>query len=212
MFFYSNSGIVMLLVWGKRTYGAVHRVDNVAIKTVFGHFWYLPLFPMTSYYIDTKTDAAFELNGLNGRSVLCGYLRVWLPLLILGSLMAMQSTTGNPAGFIVMLAIGVAAFIGTYAYDKKSRSEDSIALRKMMGCHFGVALDPYQCMNNLQQQIDGKMRAIGGVAIDETWYKAALNDSFTGQQKLQLAVLRARCDQHDACLQELVVSKLQQAA
>ena len=44
----------MLCIWGKRSYGSVQSVGNTSVKTVFGHFWYLPLFPMASYYVAAK--------------------------------------------------------------------------------------------------------------------------------------------------------------
>ena len=68
----------MIFIWGKRSYGAVDRVGNAAIKTVFGHFWYLPLFPVASYYVDLKNNAVFELNRVHKLSALFGYLRPWL--------------------------------------------------------------------------------------------------------------------------------------
>jgi hypothetical protein len=204
----------MIFVWGKRTYGSVHRVGNISVKTVFGHLWYLPLFPVRSYYVEHKTKAAYELNGLNWRSVLFGYLRVWLPIAIVASL-AILSDPMEPQRTMIgwtLAAIAVAALIGTYLYDKKSRAQDIVKVRELMQSHFGVALDPFECLTSLQQEIDQKSQAASIDTMDQAWYKAALKDAFSTRQTLELALLRARCDQHDQPLQQLVLEKLKRAA
>lgn len=43
--------------------------------------------PRASYYVERKTNACHELNGLNWRSVLFGYLRVWLPAAVVIALL-----------------------------------------------------------------------------------------------------------------------------
>lgn len=203
----------MLFVWGKRTYGAVHRVDNIAIKTVFGHLWYLPLFPMTSFYVDVKADRAFELNSLNWRSVALGYLRVWIPVIAFMVFFAVAAAhPESKLGAWIALAVGMLAFGATYIFDRKLVQADSVAVRKLMGMHFGVALDPYICLANLQQEIDAKAHAAASEGMDNNWYKAALNDAFVDKTKIQLAVLRARCDQHDESLQDIAIGKLAKTA
>jgi hypothetical protein len=204
----------MIFVWGKRTYGSVQRVGNISVKTVFGHLWYLPLFPMTSYYIEHKTNAAYELNSLNWRSVLSGYLRVWLQVAIFVAFIVMRDPVSDgirPASIAVIIA-GLAALIGTYLYDKKSTAHDVVKLREIMQQHFGVALDPYQCLTSLQNEIDQKNQTASIEPLDASWYKAAIKDAFTSRQTLELALLRARCDQHDEPLQQLVLEKVRRAA
>jgi hypothetical protein len=200
----------MIFIWGKRSYGAVERVGNISVKTVFGHLWYLPLFPITSYYIDSKSEAAFQLNGLRGRSVLFGYLRVWLPLVALGALIAARAP--GPDGSIALAALvgtlAVAGFIGTYLYDRKSAQEKVVQLRLMMQRHFGLALDPYECQTSLQQEINNKRQAGSTTPLDESWYRQAIKDAFTDKENLELALLRARCEQHDKELQQLVMAKV----
>ena len=199
----------MFFVWGKRTYGAVDKVGNIAVKTVFGHLWYLPLFPMTSYYVHTKTDAAFELNSINWRSVLCGYVRVWGPLVLLVSLFGFQEAEGNGklmSGLLIFAA--VAAMIASYVLDKKIVDAQAVQVRHLMERHFGVALDPYQCAASLHNEIDAKMRQTSPQNLEESWYERTLADLFSPAENVELALLRARCDQHDKPLQQTALQKL----
>jgi len=197
----------MIFVWGKRSYGAIRRVGNISIKTVFGHLWYLPLFPMTSYYVDTQSKAAYELNGLHWRSVLFGYLRVWLPVIFAFTFIAtLEKADGSMTGPIICI-LALAAFLGTYLYDKKTLSETTTNIRWMMHRHFGVALDPHETLANLQQEIEHKK---GNADLPETWYKEAIHDAQCDHTTLELALLRARCDQHDKELQQVVLRKIPQ--
>jgi hypothetical protein len=200
----------MIFIWGKRTYGAVNKVGNVAVKTTFGHLWYLPLFPMTSYYIDTKTDAAFELNSINWRSVLCGYVRVWAPLALLIALAMFQKPDEDGSRILpgLVMFAAAAAIIASYVLDKKMVDAQAVQVRNMMDRHFGVAVDPYRCASSLQMEIDERMRSTSGEHLDESWYKRALGDHFSPAEKTELALLRARCDQHDKALQQTALQKL----
>jgi hypothetical protein len=118
----------MLFIWGKRTYGAADKVGNVSVKTMFGHFWYLPLFPKTSYYVEAKSGKAFELNGLRWRSVLFGYLRVW------GAVCAVMASSAREARKVrhalpaYLLCALATAVIGSYFYDRKR------SVRKCASC------------------------------------------------------------------------------
>lgn len=201
----------MLLVWGKRSYGSVQSVGNISVKTVFGHFWYLPLFPMASYYVESKSKNCYELNGFNWRSVLFGYLRVWLPLIAAIALISTRASDGDLVGGAVA-ALCIAAFVGTYIYDKKSRAHDVAKLREMMQRHFGVAIDPFECLVNLQAEIDQKSQAGATESLDANWYKSAIKDAFASKQTQELALLRARCDQQDQPLQQQVLDKVARAA
>ncbi|WP_157778805.1 hypothetical protein [Massilia violaceinigra] len=205
----TNSGESMLIVWGKRTYGAVHKVGDTSVKTVFGHLWYLPLFPMSSHYVDGKTGASFELNNMNVRSVLCGYMRVWLPVVFLFFLMSFQARhTGIKVFSGLAMFLMVALVIGSYIFDKKVVSPSTVQVRNMMKRHFGVAVDPYQCLTSLQMEIDERMRAHSSDSLDAFWYKNLLNAPASRPEIVELAVLRARCDQHDQPLQQLALQKL----
>jgi hypothetical protein len=201
----------MLLIWGKRSYGAVSKVGTISVKTVFGHFWYLPLFPMTSYYVDSSNDGAFELNSINWRSVLCGYVRVWAPVALVFSCFAFSGddveTESKVISGLLMFA-AVAAFIASYVLDRKLVNPQDVQVRKLMARHFGVAVDPYACATSLQMEIDERMRAGSAMQLDDAWYKRALDDAFSPAENVELALLRARCDQHDRPLQQTALQKL----
>lgn len=78
--------------------------------------------------------------------------------------------------------------------------------------HFGVALDPFRTLANLQNEIDDRKRVTGAETLDASWYKLAIQDAFADRYTLELALLRARCDQQDQPLQQLVAQKLQRVA
>ena len=200
----------MIFVWGKRSYGAVNKVGNVSVKTIFGHLWYLPLFPMSSYYFVAGTENAFELKRINWRSVFCGYVRVWAPVVFLFTLIGMQGAQQEGGKVVagVLMAAAVAAFVASYVLDKKYTDHDVAKVRDLMERHFGVAVDPYECASSLQQEINGKMQSISATQIEEHWYKRTLNDAFSPAAHVELALLRARCDQHDAPLQGTALQKL----
>lgn len=48
--------------------------------------------------------------------------------------------------------------------------------------------------------------------LDDAWHTQVLKDPFADKQSGELAMLRARCDQHDKPLQKLVFDNLQRLA
>ncbi|MBB5606553.1 MULTISPECIES: hypothetical protein [unclassified Janthinobacterium] len=202
----------MLFIWGKRTYGSVDRVGNAAIKTVFRHLWYLPLLPVGSYYIAGKNNAAFELNRIHGLSTLFGYLRPWLFVAFAFLMISTHPQAGELLPNVPIMAALLLGFIASYLIDKKMRNPQVVQLRKIMEQHFGMALDPYACRTSLQLEINQKMQASSTTLLDDNWHKQVLADLFSDKPSLELAMLRARCDQHDKALQELVLKALPRLA
>ncbi|MFL6658288.1 MAG: hypothetical protein ACJ8GW_09465 [Massilia sp.] len=200
----------MIFVWGKRTYGSVNKVGSIAVKTVFGHLWYVPLFPMASYYVDTRSDAAYELKGINWRSVLCTYIRVICPIVLLFSVLTFQNHVKDDTDWVsgLLVLASAAAIIASYVLDKKHVDPQSVQVRQLMERYFDVAIDPFECATSLQMQIDARMRAGKPEGIDEHWYKRVLGDAFSPRESRDLALLRARCDQHDKALQESALRTL----
>lgn len=182
----------MIFVWGKRSYGAVNKVGNVSVKTMFGHLWYLPLFPMTSYYFVEGSESAFALKRINWRSVFCGYVRVWAPIVFLFTLIGMRSAhvEGGKIAAGVMLFATAAAFIASYVLDKKFADKDGAQVRDLMQRHFGVAVDPYECASSLLSEINQKMQSLSAAQLEEHWYKRTLGDAFSPAGHVELALLR----------------------
>lgn len=199
----------MLLVWGKRTYGAADKVGSVAVKTVFGHFWYLPLYPTASYYCEVKSGKAFELNEIRWRSALFGYLRIWGGLCAILAFLSARNVDAEAAiPAYTLSAVMAAAIVASYLYDKKMQLNEVRQLRLSMERNFGVALDPYECLESFQQEITAKAQQNSIVPLDDDWYKQTMRDRFADKRQLELALLRARCDQHDLALQQEVFNRL----
>lgn len=202
----------MIFIWGKRSYGSVDRVGNAAIKTVFGHFWYLPLFPVASYYVNLKNNAVFELNRVHKLSALFGYLRPWLMVIFVFLLVNYHASVNQVTPGMLAMALMLLVFIASYLLDKKMRDPQVGKLRNLMERHFGVALDPHACMVSLQIEINEKMQETSTGQLDDSWHTQVLKDPFADKHSVELAMLRARCDQHDKPLQKLVFDNLQRLA
>lgn len=73
----------MIIIYGERSYGKVDRVPGVCyVLTVFAHLNFLPLFPLRSYIVLEGTESGGEFRGkqigISVKSMLAGYVRVWL--------------------------------------------------------------------------------------------------------------------------------------
>ncbi|KQV44715.1 MULTISPECIES: hypothetical protein [unclassified Duganella] len=170
---------------------------------------------MTSYFINSKDKRAFELNRLSKRSILYGYARVWLGVFCAANLAALAAVEDKPAAIAVAMlpAILLASLIGlTYWVDSKQFKPQQRLLREMMGRHLGVALDPFDCLENFSPEITSVAQRYSSTTLEEYWYKPVLRDSFASQPLRELAMLRARCDQHDKVLQQEVFMALEKPA
>ncbi|AKU21922.1 hypothetical protein [Massilia sp. NR 4-1] len=196
----------MLLIWGKRNYGAVEKVGKMAVKTRFGHFWYLPLFPTQSFYINSENDSGYDLRKIHWRSVLCAYLRVWMPLLFIMGVFAALDGIGVISAAVLLLS--AAGFIASFKLGKKFAREESEQVRTMMDKHFGIAIDPLDCKHSMAEHIDLRARELSGAPVAEGWYRQVLKDLFSAPDLVELAILRARCEQLDAELQLQVCRRL----
>lgn len=84
----------MIIVWGTKLYGKVDEIEGVGyVATQFGHLFWLPLIPFQSFFVtrDGKHDFDGVPIGLNLKSVLAGYGRVFSVLFILGGLGALNA-------------------------------------------------------------------------------------------------------------------------
>ncbi|MEP6860986.1 MAG: hypothetical protein ABJE66_10220 [Deltaproteobacteria bacterium] len=67
----------MMIVYGHRWYGRVHGHRAEYAQTQFAHLYYMPLIPMTSFWV-TGGNRGFHTR-LSARSVIATYLRWWGP-------------------------------------------------------------------------------------------------------------------------------------
>ncbi|MEO8551386.1 MAG: hypothetical protein ABI678_15515 [Kofleriaceae bacterium] len=97
----------MLIIYGRRAYGRVDAHGGEYAHTTFAHLWYMPLFPIQSYWITQEGDAplGFEI-GFHGRSVMTAYLRMWAPLVAIACL-----ASGSPIIGAAFAALGVGAWL-----------------------------------------------------------------------------------------------------
>lgn len=117
-----------------------------------------------------------------------------------------------PATLTMAMALMLLVFIASYLLDKKLRNPPVDKLRNLIKRHFGVALDPHACMVSRQMEITEKMHETSIGRLDDTWHTQVLQDPFADKQSGELAMLRARYEQHDKPLQKLVFDHLQRLA
>lgn len=119
----------MIVVWGSKLYGKVDEIEGVGhVATKFGHLFWIPLIPMGSYFVTEEERHTFEGApiGLNWKSVLVGYGRVFSVLFFLCGLAAIN-TLYNPTEvadpekmttYYTMLVLGglsIPLFVASYA-------------------------------------------------------------------------------------------------
>ncbi|MCA9234111.1 MAG: hypothetical protein KDA44_01475 [Planctomycetales bacterium] len=108
----------MLVVWGSKLYGKVDEIEDVGfVATQFGHLFWIPLIPFNSYFVTRQESHHFEGAplGLQWKSVLVGYGRVFSALFFLAGLAALNTIYGpghdfDPAKmntYRTMVALGV---------------------------------------------------------------------------------------------------------
>jgi len=111
----------MVIIYGRRAYGRVDAHAGEHAQTTFAHVWYMPLFPIQSFWITDDSDAprGFEIR-MHGRSVLLSYLRMWGPIAAIGCFVS-GSVGGLVAG-AVLAALSLGAWIARSA--RPSRRSD----------------------------------------------------------------------------------------
>lgn len=110
----------MVLIWGSSLYGKVDEVPGLGyVATQFGHLYYLPLIPMGSYIVLNEENGLGGSEwqgtsiGLNGKSILIGYLRAALVLALIVAGFAVFLSSAKVTAAIVAGLAGLLAF-GTY--------------------------------------------------------------------------------------------------
>jgi hypothetical protein len=147
----------MFIIWGKRRYGKMDAHEGQYAVTMFGHVWYLPLFPIESFWA-TREDG----NGLRGheikltaRNVFAGYMRVWG---ILGVCIGAGVAAANP---ITGLAI-VGASAGSAAWSWMQRSLRGDREKRRSDFHlvaYGTRCDPLIMSDDLAAAVKTRVEA-----------------------------------------------------
>ncbi|HET9989979.1 MAG TPA: hypothetical protein VFQ65_15720, partial [Kofleriaceae bacterium] len=147
----------MLIIYGRRSYGRVDSHGGEHAQTTFAHVWYMPLFPIQSYWITRDGDAplGFEIN-MHGRSVLLAYLRMWGPLVAIGCFAA--GSIGALVAGAVISALSIAAWIARTARPSRRSDFNLVA--------FGSRCEP--------ARMSTEMRARVKQGLQERWDKLGL--------------------------------------
>ncbi len=97
----------MIIYYGKRFAGAVEKRDGQYAKTLFAHVYYLPLAPITAFWIlDDRSGRGHEMR-MPWRSLVAAYVRSWSILFaVISPLLARESQSVAPIiGAVVLLAV-----------------------------------------------------------------------------------------------------------
>lgn len=138
----------MIVVYGTRMYGRVDGHDGEFASTRFAHIWWVPLFPLGSFWVTQDHGDSFNGHAirLSGRSVGAGYGRVWGPIAAVAGV-----ASGGLAGFAVA---GVAA--AATAWSWRTRSVRSAREQRRGTYHalaFGTRCDPLRMSRRLAESL-----------------------------------------------------------
>jgi hypothetical protein len=115
------------MIGGRKLFG---RVDQVAglfhVATKFGHIFFVPLIPMTSYIVLDGTEDLTNFRGLeinmSLKSVLAAYLRTFLILAALYQIYLMVKLfpyMNTIRSFYLILILKCAVYLGLYFLSRK---------------------------------------------------------------------------------------------
>jgi len=138
----------MLIVYGTRHYGKVEDHDCQYAVTRFAHVYFVPLFPLESFWVTGEEEDGFRGHPvrLSGKSVAAGYLRVWGPILAIG---------GVASGGLAGIAGGVVA-AGLSAWSWAWRRVRSPRERRRSDFHllaYGTRCDPLRMPRALAEDL-----------------------------------------------------------
>ncbi|MCE9575567.1 MAG: hypothetical protein K8W52_20620 [Deltaproteobacteria bacterium] len=147
----------MILIYGTRMYGRVDGYRHQHAATVFAHLWFLPMFPVGSYWIVDGESRGHRI-GLAGKSVAAGYLRVWGPLVAVGGVVA-----GHAGYLVAAAAAGLSAWSWTWTRARAARREKR-ALMLLVAT--GTACDPMRMPRDLalamRRDVEDRWASVAG--------------------------------------------------
>ncbi|MEO6775204.1 MAG: hypothetical protein ABI467_19725 [Kofleriaceae bacterium] len=147
----------MLIIFGRRVFGRVDMHGGEYAQTMFAHVWYMPLFPIKSYWItqDGGAPRGFEIR-LHGRSVLFAYLRMWAPIAAIACFVA--GSVGALVAGAVLSALSLAAWAARTARPSRRSDFNLVA--------FGSRCEP--------ARMPAEMRARVKQGLQERWDQLGL--------------------------------------
>ena len=137
----------MFVLFGTRYCGTVDLREGQYQTTEFFHIWYMPLIPLSSIWVISKTEG--ELNGhkipLSLRSVFAGYARYWG---VYSAVLA--GVVGGPIGYAAVAGI-TALWLWTWTW-RSIRGLRQALCSDLNLLAFGTRCDPLKMPNELVEE------------------------------------------------------------
>ncbi|HEY1812584.1 MAG TPA: hypothetical protein VGG74_09585 [Kofleriaceae bacterium] len=146
----------MIIVFGRRSFGRVDAHGGEHAQTTFGHVYYMPILPVSSFWVTQQLDGAargFTIR-TSGKSIAAAYLRCWGPVAAFGALVA-----GGAVGFVIAALLASAS---AWAWTWRSlRGELTLRQSDFQMLAFGTRCDP--------ERMPAEMREKLKHGLDERW-------------------------------------------
>ncbi len=148
-----------VIIYGVRPYGTVDAYGGEHAETSFFHIWFVPLIPTGSRWITGRTpdgSTGYTIDML-GKSVVAGYLRVWGPIVGVGTFAA---GIGGNLGLLAISLLAIAATVWTWTW-RSVRGEMTKRRSDFNLVAFGTRCEP--------RRMPGELRAAFKKSLDERW-------------------------------------------
>jgi hypothetical protein len=145
----------MIIIFGRRQYGKVDGCGSEYAHTTFGHLYYMPIIPVSSFWV--THEAGNQRSGypipLHGKSVLAAYLRMWGPVAAVIALASGSLTFGVP------IAVGIAA-LSAWAWTWRSiRGAEAVRRTDFNRLAFGMRCEPTVIHAAQRVELEQNLRA-----------------------------------------------------
>jgi hypothetical protein len=209
----------MIIVYGTRLYGTVERCGASRVATRFFHIYGMPLVPLGSVLVteegEDNTYRGIQL-GLNLRSLVAGYARLWLPLAaVVMLIVAWQGSDtysmdeGAASGTVTRAGLGIAARAGAiWAWVRLGKLSLEERAQRMVYADFtGIPADvallgelKSSLREKLLQQLEQRAPEVAatgyriGVDAAAGWDRVALEPSVRDRSFVASALTLARIE------------------
>jgi hypothetical protein len=152
----------MMIIYGHRSYGRVHGHGGEYAQTQFAHLYYMPLIPMTSFWVTSAqggTSRGFHIR-LSARSVFSAYLRWWG---LAFAALAFALAPGVVGAAIALPLVAAVALAWTWRSVRSARAiRHGDVDRVVFGSRCPPALLPADMRQDLRSRLDERWSKIGG--------------------------------------------------